>query len=104
MSIHHRHNNSLRRAILAQAGPEAFPYQKASPMLYDAQYSAYSGYGGMYGHDTDYKHQHDTSLPGSPEIPGLPPVGTGKVKRVGRRPRRFRAHETNWANLQCHHW
>ena len=46
MSRHHplHHNGStLRRAIRAQAGPQAYPYQRYKPLAYQAKYNAYSG-------------------------------------------------------------
>ena len=96
MSRQHRHNNSLRRAILAQTGPEAFPYQQATPMQYDAQYNAYSGYGySPYrskkpdtGPDplppiTDPGPQNPPITPDSPWPP--PPKTPPKRYRMGRR-------------------
>ena len=46
---HHHHNNSLRRAIRAQAGPEAYPYMKYSPTLFSPPKIGYAGYGAPYG-------------------------------------------------------
>lgn len=44
MSRGHLHqNSSLRRAIRAQTGTAAYPYQKYKPMPYQAEYNAYSG-------------------------------------------------------------
>ena len=40
---HHRHNNSLRRALLAQAGPQAYPYMKYSPTVFTPRQVGYDG-------------------------------------------------------------
>ena len=40
---HHRHNNSLRRALLAQAGPQAYPYMDYSPTAYTPAEIGYQG-------------------------------------------------------------
>lgn len=46
---HHHTNNSLRRAIRAQAGPEAYPYMNYSPTLFTPTKIGYAGYGAPYG-------------------------------------------------------
>ena len=54
---HPRHNSSLRRALLAQAGPQAYPYMRYSPTVftprqigYDGVFNqGYAGYGAAYG-------------------------------------------------------
>ncbi len=47
---HHHHNSSLRRAIRAQAGPEAYPYMRYSPTQFTPPEIGYAGpqYGGWF--------------------------------------------------------
>lgn len=40
---HHRHNSSLRRALLAQAGPQAYPYMRYSPTVFTPRQIGYDG-------------------------------------------------------------
>ena len=51
---HHHTNNSLRRAIRAQAGPEAYPYMNYSPTLFTPSKIGYAGYGAPYGGFGDF--------------------------------------------------
>jgi len=56
---HHRHNSSLRRALLAQAGPQAYPYMRYSPTAFTPRQIGYDGvFNQGYGHTSSDGRAH----------------------------------------------